>query len=159
MAAKKFRVNILDFVIFAAVFLCIAGVFLRSGKKNTDEKLETQTVVISFSISNVQAASADCFRDGDLVYSESLGCSMGRIIGDSIAATPAVLYIEDKGSVVEVVSGLNRVDIRGSFVSEGKMSESGFLIGGTQYVAPGMTTLVYLPNINVNILITDVELQ
>ena len=84
---------------------------------------------------------------------------MGRIIGDSIAATPAVLYIEDKGSVVEVVSGLNRVDIRGSFVSEGKMSESGFLIGGTQYVAPGMTTLVYLPNINVNILITDVELQ
>lgn len=159
MAAKKFRVNILDFVIFAAVVLCIAGVFLRSGKKSTDEKLETQTAVISFSISNVQAASADCFRDGDLVYSESLGCSMGRMIGDSIVATPAVLYIEDNGSVVEAVSGLNRVDIRGSFVSEGKMSESGFLIGGTQYVAPGMTTLVYLPNINVNILITDVELQ
>lgn len=159
MAAKKFRINILDFVIFAVVVLCIAGGFLRSGKKSTDEKLETQTALISFSISNVQAASVDCFEDGDLVYSESLGCNMGRIVGESIVATPAILYIEDDGAVVEAVSGLERVDIVGSFISEGKMSESGFLIGGTQYIAPGMTTLVYLPKINVNILITGVELQ
>lgn len=158
MKKKKFRVNILDFLILGVVALCIAGAFLRGGVKTTDEKLETQTAVISFRVSNVQSASQHCFQDGDRIYSQSLGCDMGRLVG-SVTATPAVYYIEENGEIVKAYSDAGRVDLEGQFECEGQMSESGFLMGGTQYIAPGMTTYAYLPNINVNILITDVTLK
>ena len=136
MAKKKFRINILDFLILAVVILCIAGALLRGGVKTTDEKLETQTAVISFAIFNVQ----------------------GRIVGE-IEATPSVYYVEKDGEIVRAYSDIGRVDLRGTFECEGQMSESGFLIGGTQYIAPGMTTYAYLPNINANIMIMDVTLK
>lgn len=159
MEKRKFRVNILDFLILAAVILCIVGAFLRGGARQTDEKLETQTAVISFKINNVQSATVKYFTDGDAVYSETLGCDLGTIIGDSITASPAVGYVEYGGQILKTESDLGRVDIRGSFECAGQMSESGFLVGGTQYIAPGMTTYACLPKINASILITDVRLK
>ena len=158
MNKKKFRVNILDFLILAVVALCIAGAFLRGSVKTTDEKLITQTAEISFVIANVQSASQGCFHDGDKLYSQSLGCDMGRMVG-GVTATPAVYYCEHDGEIVRAYSAGDRVDLRGKFVCEGQMSESGFLIDGTQYIAPGMTTYAYLPDINVNIQIIDVTLK
>ncbi|MBQ9134259.1 MAG: DUF4330 family protein [Clostridia bacterium] len=158
MSKRKLRVNILDFLIVAAVVLCIAGALLRGGVKSTDEKLETQTAVITFKVSNVQSASQYCFRDGDKIYSQSLGCDMGRIVGE-ITATPSVYYYEQNGEIFKAYSEAGRVDLVGTFECVGQMSESGFLMGGTQYIAPGMTTYAYLPNINVNILITDITLK
>lgn len=158
MKKRKLRVNILDFLILAAVVLCIAGALLRGGVKSTDTKLETQTAVITFRVSNVQSASQYCFQEGDKIYSQSLGCDMGRIVGE-ITATPAAYYYEENGEIVKAYSGAERVDLVGTFESEGQMSESGFLMGGTQYIAPGMTTYAYLPNIDVNILITDITLK
>ena len=158
MSKRKLRVNILDFLIVAAVVLCIAGALLRGGVKSTDEKLETQTAVITFKVSNVQSASQYCFRDGDKIYSQSLGCDMGRIVGE-IKATPSVYNYEQNGEIFKAYSEAGRVDLVGTFECVGQMSESGFLMGGTQYIAPGMTTYAYLPNINVNILITDITLK
>ncbi len=157
MNKRKLRINILDFLIVAAVVLCIAGALLRGGAKRTDEKLITQTAVITFQVSNVQEASQYCFADGDRIYSQSLGCEMGRIVG-AVKATPAVYYYEENGVITKAYSESGRVDLVGTFACEGQMSESGFLMGGTQYIAPGMTTYAYLPNINVNILITDIDL-
>ena len=51
------------------------------------------------------------------------------------------------------------MDIRGSFECAGQMSESGFLVGGTQYIAPGMTTYALIPKVNANIQITDIRLK
>ena len=158
MSKRKLRVNILDFLILAVVVLCIAGALLRGGAKNTDPKLETQTAVITFQVSNVQSASQYCFKEGDKMYSQSLGCDMGRIVGE-ITATPSVYYYEENGEIIKAYSEAGRVDLVGTFECEGQMSESGFLMGGTQYIAPGMTTYAYLPDINVNILITDITLK
>lgn len=158
MSKRKFRVNILDFLILAVVALCIAGAFLRGGAKTTDEKLKTQQAEISFVVYNVQSASQHCFHDGDKIYSQSLGCDMGRLVGE-VVATPAVYYYDRNGEIIKTFSEGDRVDLSGTFACEGQMSESGFLIDGTQYIAPGMTTYAYLPNINVNILITDVRLK
>ena len=82
---------------------------------------------------------------------------MGRLVG-KVEVTPTVYFMEAKGEITKKVSAADRVDIRGQFECEGKMSESGFSIDGTQYIAPGMTTYAFLPNINVSILITDVTL-
>lgn len=158
MKKTKFRVNILDFLILAVVALCIVGAVWRGGVKTTDEKLESQTAVISYFISNVQSASQYCFQEGDPIYSQTLGCDLGHLVG-KVEVEPSVYYVEDDGKIIKTVSSADRIDIRGQFEAEGKMSESGFSIGGTQYIAPGMSTYAYLPNINVTILITDVALK
>lgn len=158
MAKTKFRFNILDFLILAVIALCIVGALLRGGVKTTDEKLETQTAVVSYFISNVQSASQHCFQEGDRVYCQTLGCEMGRLVG-KVEATPTLYYVEDDGKIIPTYSEAGRVDIRGQLEVEGKMSESGFSVGGTQYIAPGMSMYVYLPNINVTILITDVAIK
>lgn len=159
MEKRRFKVNVLDFLILALVAIVIVGAFLRANAKQKDPKLETQTAVISFKISNVQAASVKYFKDGDPIRSESLGCALGTLIGDSVTATPAVTYVERGGAIIKTTSALNRVDIYGQAACEGQMSESGFLLGGTQYIAPGMTTYACLPEINANILITDVRVK
>ena len=152
MEKRRFKVNVLDFLILVLVVIVIAGAFLRANVKQSDVKLETQTAVLSFKISNVQAASAKYFKDGDPVYSDSLGCAIGTLVGDSITKTPAVSYVERGGAIIKTTSALGRV-------CEGQMSESGFLLGGTQYVAPGMSTYACLPEINAYILITDIRVK
>ncbi len=156
MEKRKLRFNILDFLIVAVVILCIAGVLLRGGVKTTDEKLESQKAIVSYYVSNIQSSSQYCFQEGDRIYSDSLGCEMGRLIG-KVSVTPTVYYMEYDGIIKKSESVADRIDLRGQFECEGKMSESGFSIGGTQYIAPGMSTYAHLPNINVTILITDVE--
>lgn len=158
MKKAKFRFNILDLLILVVILLCIAGALLRGGVKTTDEKLETQTAVISYFISNVQSASQHCFQEGDPIYSHTLGCDLGHLVG-KVQVEPSVYFVEDDGKIIKTVSDAGRVDIRGQFEAEGKMSESGFAIGGTQYIAPGLSTYAFLPNINVTILITDVTLK
>jgi len=155
MEKRKLRFNVLDFLIVAVIILCVVGVLLRGGVKTTDEKLESQTAVVSYLVQNIQSASQHCFQAGDRIYSQSLGCDMGRLIG-KVEVTPAVYYAEDDGAITKTYSNGDRIDLRGQFECEGKMSESGFSIDGTQYIAPGMSTYAYLPNINVTILITDV---
>ena len=68
-------------------------------------------------------------------------------------------YAEHGGAIVKTTSALNRVDICGSVECEGQMSESGFLLGGTQYIAPGVSTYACLPEINAYILITDIRIK
>ena len=157
MEKKKIRFNILDFLIIAVVILCVVGVALRGGAKTTDDKLESQKAIVSYYVSNIQSSSQYCFQAGDPIYSQSLGCDMGYLVG-KVEVTPSVYYMEAKGEITRAESAAGRIDIRGQFECEGKMSESGFSIGGTQYIAPGMSTYAYLPNINVTILITDVTL-
>ena len=157
MEKRKIRFNILDFLIVAVVVLCAAGVLLRGGVKSTDEKLESQKAIVSYYVSNIQSSSQYCFQEGDPIYSQSLGCDMGHLVG-KVEVVPAVYFVEDDGKITKTESAADRIDLRGQFECEGKMSESGFSIGGTQYIAPGMSTYAYLPNINVTILITDVTL-
>ena len=98
------------------------------------------------------------FKAGSPVYSHTLGCDFGTLVGEA-KASPAVFYVEDDGKITKVESVSGRVDVIGQFEAEGAMSESGFSIGGTQYVAPGMSTYASFSEINATILITDVSLK
>jgi len=158
MRKTKFRFNILDFLILAIVALCIAGAVLRGGVKTTDKKLEMQTAVISYRVDNIQKESLRYFRSGDPIDSQTLGCHLGTLVGE-VTGKAAVYYVEDDGQIIKTESAADRIDVYGQFEAEGTMSESGFLIGGTQYIAPGMSTYAHLPQINATILITDVTLK
>ncbi|MBQ7661291.1 MAG: DUF4330 family protein [Clostridia bacterium] len=156
MENKKFKVNILDFLIIALVLLCIGGVALRGQNKRMDERQEMQTATVSFLLCNVQEDTRYCFAEGDRVYDETHGCEFGRFIGNSLRATPAVIYAAADGKIDRVLSSSGRIDIRGSIACTGIMSESGFLVGGTQYIAPGMSVVLYFPKLNASVLITDI---
>lgn len=159
MQKRKFRINILDFLIVAMVILCIVGAFMRMYTKTNDVKLESQKATVSFLIQDVQSASQYAFTDGDRVYSPELECELGYIEGE-VVATPAAFYNEDGGAFVKTYSEGLRVDIRGKFVCEGTWTDaSGFAANGTQYIAPNMTVSVSFPGIKTSILITDVEVH
>ena len=159
MQKRKFRINILDFLIVALVILCVAGAVMRMYTKSNDVKLETQKATISFLIQDVQSASQYAFADGDRVYSPELECELGYIEGE-VVATPAVYYNEDGGVFVKTESAGSRVDIRGKFVCEGTWTDaSGFAANGTQYIAPNMSVFVSFPGIKTSMLITDVEVH
>ncbi|MBQ9428507.1 MAG: DUF4330 family protein [Clostridia bacterium] len=159
MEQKKFKVNILDFLILALVVLCIFGVVWRSQNKRVDARQEMQTATVSFLLCNVQGDTRYCFTEGDRVYDETHGCEFGRFIGNSLRATPAAIYVEAGDQIEKKFSASGRIDVRGSIACTGIMSESGFLVGGTQYVAPGMSLTLYFPKLNASVLITDIALE
>ena len=160
MEQKKFRVNILDFLIIALVVLCIVGAVLRIYAKNSDVKLTGQTATVSFLIQDIQSESKDAFKSGDRIYSEELECELGKLLGN-VVATDAVYYdSSDNAEIVKSYSNGLRVDVRGKFICKGTMTESsGFAVNGTQYIAPNMSISVSFPNIKAIILITDVEVH
>ena len=159
MQKRKLRFNILDFLVLVIVILVIVGAVLRGYIKNTDEKLEVDKAIITFKINNIQAASAQHFAAGTPVYSYSLGCDLGKMVGD-VVVTPAAYYVEDDGKVVKAYSQSGRIDLVGTIECEGTMTkDGGFKLDGSQYFAPGMTTSASLPQIDAHILITDITMK
>ncbi len=166
MQNRKFRINILDFLIIALVVLCIVGVVLRVYTKSQEDKLGKDVATVSFLIQDVQNASKDLIHAGDRLYSEAYECEFGKVVGN-VVHTNAVYYAEDDGEIIKVESGIDpatgepyRVDLYGKFECEGTWTdESGFSIGGTQYIAPNMSVALSFPNIKATVLILDVQVE
>ncbi len=160
MEKKKFRINILDLLIIALVLLCIAGAVFRVYMKNNDDKLNAQTAVVSFLISDIQRESVDKFIDGDRLYCYELECELGTLLGE-VEWENAVFYDAiDTAEIKRSTSPGLRADVRGNFVCEGTWTkESGFAVNGTTYIAPNMSLYVAFNNIKAQILITGIEMQ
>ena len=50
----------------------------------------------------------------------------------------------------------DRYDVRGVFSATGAMTESGFMLGGSQFLAPGKSLNVISKNIDVTLTITKI---
>ena len=166
MQNRKFKINILDFLIIALVALCVVGAVLRIYTKSREDKFGEDVATVSFVIQNVQNESKDLIKSGDRLYSEAYDCEFGTIIG-AVINTNAVYYAEDDGEIIRVESGINpetnqpyRVDLYGKFECKGTWTdENGFSIGGTQYIAPNMSVSLSFPNIKATVLILDVKVE
>lgn len=160
MEKRKFRINILDVLIIVLVALCIGGAVLRFYMKNSDDKLESQTAIVSFLIQDVQSDSQYVFNEGDPIYCYELECDLGTLIGD-LEVSDAVFYDAiDSAEIRSSTSPGLRVDIRGQFEAKGTWTDaSGFSVDGTKYIAPNMGLYVAFPNIKAMILITDIEVK
>ncbi|MBQ8837169.1 MAG: DUF4330 family protein [Clostridia bacterium] len=158
MQKKKFRINILDFLIIALVVLCIVGAALRGYIMKGDDKLDGDVAVISFKIENIQAESADCFKDGDTVYWPAYECDFGTLVGD-IEYTDAVYYVEDDGQIFELtLDDHSRIDVRGTIECKGNFNKDGsFSLNGNKYIAPGTYAYLYFTSIHANVVITDIQ--
>ncbi|MBQ1212353.1 MAG: hypothetical protein IIX69_02930 [Clostridia bacterium] len=162
--ARKLALNILDWLIIVALLLAGVGIWFRYGlAEKWENKTNTVTACISFSISNIKETSftGGYFAEGNAVFNADAG---NNLIGyfaeeEKFGYVPAVYYQHTKTGVgVIKQSASDRIDVVGAIMAEGIMTENGFFYGGTTYIAPGQTVLINTKDIKVSILITDIEI-
>ena len=162
--AKKLAFNLLDWLIIVALLLAGVGIWFRYGlAEQWENKKNTVTAYISFSISNIKETSftGGYFAEGSAVYNADADNNLiGYFAGaDKFSYVPAVYYQYTKtGEGIIKQSASDRIDVVGAIVAEGLLTENGFFYGGTTYIAPGQIVLINTRDITVSILITDIEI-
>lgn len=133
---KAFRFNFLDVIILAAIIAVVAGLFLRgklagsmAGSSTTDE------VEIVFYINDVKKETGDAAIIGETIYWQQNAMLIGTISGSE--SSPAEIYTE--GSNGKMIFSLNedRADLRITVRASGSMTDEGFMLNGTQFLAAG----------------------
>lgn len=162
--AKRLAFNLLDWLIIVALVLAGVGIWFRYGlAEKWENKTNTVTACISFSISNIKETSftGGYFAEGNAVYNADADNNLiGYFAGeDKFGYVPAVFHEYTKtGEGVIIQSASDRIDVVGAIMAEGLMTENGFYYGGTTYIAPGQTVLISTRDIRVSILVTDIEI-
>ena len=163
----KFRA--LDVVIVVLILASVVGIYFRYnlmdmivGSHNLQE------YAVSFEIKDVQYATKDKFELGNKVYYKSSGEQLGELISvvensDAVVhPTPAnkIVIPDGKNEAVEVsYPDGTRIDISARMICKGKYSDGvGFLVDGTEYLAPGQTISVMTDYVTFDIIITDIYL-
>ena len=154
---RKFKPNIIDFLIVVVVIGVVAGVVMRMGvvdKITVGNRLEEAR--ISFIISDISGESSLCFENGDSYYSRTHNCYIGTL--ETINSRRAVKYVEDEnGRMIKTESAQNRVDMLCTIIGKGTFTEQGFFLGGSTHIAPGSEILFDSPNIVGTLTVTDIQ--
>ena len=155
MAKNKIRFNIIDFVIIIALIGCIVGVALRY---NVVDKIglssHSDNVEIEFVIFSIRPTSYDAMVKGDTFYWKQNNMEIGTLK----EATGSYSEVFIPTSDLKMVKSFrdDRYDVRGVFSATGAMTESGFMLGGSQFLAPGKSLNVISKNIDVTLTITKI---
>ena len=148
--------NIIDAIIILAVAAIVAGVALRYNL--TDKigaKSNRDTVIISFSISDIKPTSVDAMIAGDIFYIDSNNMELGELL--SVTSSDAVQYLENSDGEITRQYDSERRDVTGEIKAKGALTDSGFMLGGTQYLGANKELYVRSQNIMVTIRITGIR--
>lgn len=159
------RVSALDIFIVILVLMCIAGVIVRIyvGSEGILPVLDPDIAeyAVSFEVKQAKASISGYLSSGEKLWTEN-----GELFGtvsDNVTVTPAQVFVEDKdGKYISVYSSADigdnsLVDIKGSVVTEGYMSDYGFLVGGETYVAPNYEIELHTEKATVTVIITGIS--
>lgn len=132
----KPRFNIIDMLVILVVIACIVGVMLRYGvvdriAMDTDKN----TVKITFLVESVWPYLPMAFESGDDIYMTALNIKVGKLVEKSTASALGYYNLQD-GTVARSYNE-KRVDMTGVIEAKGIMTEEGFMLNGTTYVAAG----------------------
>ncbi len=166
-AKRRFRPNVLDFLIVIVIIGAAAGIGIRSGVVEKITSTSTaESARIYFLAENVNNDSYDYFVKGDTFYSKNLGCYIGTLERATPMPAEILLPTADGQMAVSYSPAVDpndpnsesyRVDIRGEFISSGLFSPEGFLVNGTTYIAPGSELTLESKNISVVVTVTDIQ--
>jgi len=152
----KGKFNIIDFLIIVAVIGCIAGVFLRYDlatkvglNSNRDE------VEISFIVVSIRRESTEALIEGDTIYWEQNGMEIGKLLSKEVGEE--VKYVLDGNYEYNKKFNEIRYDVRGVILAKGNMTENGFMLNGTQFIAPGKELKIQSKNITTSVTVTGVR--
>lgn len=158
------RLNLLDWILIAAILLSAVGVWFRYGfSENWKNKKNLVTAQITFTVSDIKETTytGGYFREGTQVFNNDNDNSLiGVFAGeDKFSYIPAKYYVTTKtGETVIKQSVTDRIDVTGAILSEGIKNENGFFYGGTTYIAPGQTILISTRELKLVVLITDIQI-
>lgn len=153
----KSKFNVIDFFIIVAVIGCIIGVVLRydlaskiglSGNKDEVE--------ISFLVIGLREGSTEALIEGDTLYWQQNGMEIGKLLSKTISQTEHFV-LNDEYEYQKQYNDL-RYDVRGVISAKGSMTDSGFMLNGTQFIAPGKDLTIQTKNITTTITVTEVKL-
>lgn len=156
--SMRFRFNVIDVLIVLIVLACVVGLIARFsniGGISSAENLKTYDVY--FSVSNIAYTSEDAFVQGDTVTLADSGVVLGEFAGlESIL--PAEFFARDESGNLIVVNypESTRIDVTGRIVSRGIMSENGYLLNGTTYIASGTEYSVQSEHMDFVLKITNI---
>ena len=163
----KFRA--LDVVIIVLLLASLVGVYFRYnivdmlvGGRNLDD------YAVSFEIKDIQDATKDKFEIGNKIYYRSNGDLLGELIpvtenSDApVRHTPAIKSVVPTGTneVVEIAYPEGtRIDVSARMMCKGRLSDDGgFLLDGTEYIAPGQSISVMTDYVTFDIVVTGITL-
>ena len=163
----KFRA--LDVVIIVLILASVVGVYFRynivdliAGGRNLKD------YAVSFEIKDIQDSTKDKFELGNKIYYKGNGELLGELMAvtensDAVVHhTPAIKTVIPEGTTEAIEISYpegTRIDVSARMSCKGKYSEeSGFLLGGTNYIAPGQTISVMTDYVTFDIIITDISL-
>lgn len=167
------RFKVLDAVIILLIITSVVGIYFRY---NVFETLKNQRdmkeYVVSFSVQNIRRSTTNYLDIDDVVYYAEDGEKLGELIGysadsfNALRPTPASEYFVDQnGNTVQVFypnseSMDARVDVEGKILCEGSYSEeSGFLVNGTRYLAPGQSIEVQTETVSLTLTVKEIVLS
>lgn len=152
---RTVRFNLIDLLIILTLAAIVTGVAFRY---NLAEKIgiksEEDTVILSFLIQDIKETSADALVLGDIFYWEANKVLIGELISKKPSFAEA--FIENDDGVLVKLYNENSFDVRGEIKAKGKIKDIGFMLGGTQFLAPGKILYVQSKNIMVTMTITNI---
>lgn len=160
---KKNRFNIIDAIIVALVLVCILSVVFRSFElKKLSSGVDLEEYTLYFKVDNIRSSSLEYFISGDSVRIKSSNKVLG-IFEEIIQHVPAVGAYNDNGGEVfyPELEGDDpfeetRYSVFGSISVMGKMTDSGFFLGGEIYLAPNGVLSVVTEHLETQIKITSI---
>lgn len=152
---KKRRFNIVDLLILLTLAAVVTGIALRYNlAEKIGVKSEEDTVILSFLIQDIKETSADALVLGDMFYWEVNKMPVGELISKKPSFAEA--FIENDEGILVKTFNENSYDVRGEIKARGKIKDDGFMLGGTQFLAPGKILYVESKNIMVTITLTGI---
>lgn len=154
----RFRFNVIDLLIVLIVLACVIGLAIRLGtvkEYSADENLKSYALY--FTVTNIAYTSEDAFVVGDTVTITEGGIVLGQFAGlESIL--PAEFFARDsEGNLITVnYPETTRIDVTGRIESRGVMSENGYLVNGTTYIASGKAYQVQTEHMDFILKITNI---
>ena len=151
----KIRFSLVDLFIIIAVIAVATGIVMRFNLiDRIGLKSNSDTVIISFLIQDIKESSSDALVIGEMFYIESNGTQFGELISKKPQYAEA--FIENSDGRLVKTQNENSYDVRGEFRATGRLTDKGFMLGGTQAITPGKRIYLESMNIMVTVMITSI---
>ncbi len=154
--SKKPHFNIIDLLIVIMVLAIAAAVIVRYDIADKIGKASSEdNVRITFLIRSIREEACNAVSEGDSFIWDQSVILVGEVIRKEV--TPAAVYSErNDGAIIKNYSEL-AYDLKCTVDASGLMTEKGFMLGGTNYVAPGLTITVHNSSVVLSAIVMAVE--
>lgn len=157
-APARFRLNVIDLLIVLIVLACVVGLVVRFGNVGKfGDEASLKTYDVYFTVSNIAYTTESAFVSGDVVTLAESGVVLGEFAALETILPAEFLARDENGNLISVrYPESTRIDVTGRIVARGVMSENGFLVNGTTYVASGAEYAVQSEHMDFVLKITSI---